>query len=54
MLLLLMNEADCLDLEHRRTAGATGYDTGAGALSTIAVESFGRQREIKPDLSGQS
>jgi hypothetical protein len=33
MLLLLMNEADCLDHEHRRTANATSSDNGAGALT---------------------
>jgi hypothetical protein len=37
MLLLLMNEADCLDQQHRRTASTMSNDTGAGALTAIAV-----------------
>jgi hypothetical protein len=37
MLLLLMTEADCLDQQHRRTASATSNDSGAAALTAIAV-----------------
>jgi hypothetical protein len=37
MLLLLMNEADRLDQQHRRTASSTSNDTNAGALTAIAV-----------------
>jgi hypothetical protein len=37
MLLLLMNEADCLDQQDRRTSSATSHDTAAGALTAIAV-----------------
>jgi hypothetical protein len=37
VLLLLKNEADRLDQQHRRTASATSNDNGAGALTAIAV-----------------
>jgi hypothetical protein len=37
MLLLLKNEADCLDQQHRRTSSATSNDNGAEALTAIAV-----------------